>query len=47
MQDYSLDRFSQLLGNLKAQKENEKQEGDDRAIRFNEAADDNDGGMME
>jgi len=47
MQDYSLDRFSQLLGNLKAQKENEKQEGDERAIRFNEAAADSDDGMME
>ena len=47
MQDYSLDRFSQLLGNLKAQKEGEKQEGDERAIAFNEGRGQREEGMME
>lgn len=47
MQDYSLDRFSQLLGNLKAQKEGEEQESDERAMRFNESFADNDNEIME
>jgi len=47
MQDYSLDRFSQLLGNLKAQKEGEKQEGDERAVTFNEARNGRTEDMME
>jgi hypothetical protein len=47
MQDYSLDRFSELLGNLKAQKEGEKQEGDERAVAFNEARGGRTEGMMD
>lgn len=47
MQDYSLDRFSQLLGNLKAQKEGEKQEGDERAIAFNEGRGQREEGMLD
>ena len=47
MQDYSLDRFSQLLGNLKAQKEGEQKESDDRAEAFNEARGGRTEGMMD
>jgi len=37
MQDESLARFGQLLENLKANKQAEQQESDDRSDAFNEA----------
>ena len=46
MEDFSLDRFGQLLQNLKNQKEETQQEGDDRAMAFNEARGENKMGMM-
>jgi hypothetical protein len=36
MQDGDLSRFSELLQNLKAQKAEQNQENDERAVRFNE-----------
>jgi hypothetical protein len=36
MQDPSLDRFGQLLENLKAQKKGEQEESDERAAAFNQ-----------
>lgn len=38
MEDFSLDRFGELLQNLKAQKAEDSEEGDERAIAFNEGA---------
>lgn len=38
MQDPSLDRFGQLLENLKAQKQGEQEESDERAAAFNEGS---------
>ena len=38
MQDFSLDRFGELLQNLKDQKQQDQQEGDERAIAFNEGS---------
>lgn len=39
MQDGDLLRFGQLLENLKAQKAEQNEENDERAIRFNEGRD--------
>lgn len=38
MEDFSLDRFGQLLQNLKDQKQQDQTEGDERAVAFNEGA---------
>ena len=47
MQDYSLDRFGELLENLKAQKSAEQEEGDERSVSFNEARGGNTDNMMD
>lgn len=38
MEDFSLDRFGQLLQNLKDQKQQDQDEGDERAVAFNEGS---------
>ena len=44
MEDFSLDRFGQLLQNLKDQKQQDQDEGDERAVAFNEGSN---SGMMD
>lgn len=46
MQDYSLDRFGELLKNLKEQKSAEQDEGDERSVAFNEGRGGNTENMM-